>query len=267
MNFGEKLRQATLKNNSLVCVGLDTDPKLVPGNISVYEFNKAIVEATSDLVCAYKPNLAFYEAMGDEGMEALKQTVKCIPSTYRSSVTPSGRYRQYLEGLRQGAFRLLRLRCGHGEPLPGLRCHRAFPAIKIKAASFSAAPPMPAQRTSNHCAVKPRPVSVPCSKSWRTRLNSGTPTAYRAGGRRNLPRGTQDHPPAAPGYAYPDTRGGAQGGDVALTVEYGTTPQGDKAIINSSRQIIFASKGKDFAEAARKAAMTLRDEINKHRGK
>jgi len=58
---------------------------------------------------------------------------------------------------------------------------------------------------------------------------------------------------------------GAQGGDVALTVKYGISPEGDKAIINSSRQVLYASGGRDFAEAARKAAMILKDEINKHR--
>jgi orotidine-5'-phosphate decarboxylase len=58
---------------------------------------------------------------------------------------------------------------------------------------------------------------------------------------------------------------GAQGGDVAVTIKNGVSPEGDKAIINSSRQILYASKGKDFAVAARKAAQTLRDEINKYR--
>src|SRR5512139_439970 len=79
MNFLEKLTAATRKNNSLVCVGLDPDPKLMPEGISLFDFNKGIVEATSDLVCAYKPNLAFYEALGDMGYEALKKTVKIIP--------------------------------------------------------------------------------------------------------------------------------------------------------------------------------------------
>ena len=59
---------------------------------------------------------------------------------------------------------------------------------------------------------------------------------------------------------------GAQGGDLATTIKYGVSADGDRAIINSSRQIIYASKGKDFAEAARRAALTLRDEINKYRG-
>ena len=61
MNFAQKLHQATQKNRSLVCIGLDPEPELMP-KIGIFEFNKAIIEATSDLVCAYKPNLAFYEA-------------------------------------------------------------------------------------------------------------------------------------------------------------------------------------------------------------
>ena len=79
MNFIEKLTNATKKNKSLLCIGLDPDPKLMPKNVGIFEFNKAIIEATADLVCAYKPNLAFYEAMGNEGLDALKQTVKYVP--------------------------------------------------------------------------------------------------------------------------------------------------------------------------------------------
>ena len=57
---------------------------------------------------------------------------------------------------------------------------------------------------------------------------------------------------------------GAQGGDLASTVRYGVDSKGEKAIINSSRGIIYASKGKDFAQAARKAASSLRDQINSY---
>ena len=76
MNFTEKLSSATRKNKSLLCVGLDPDPELMPDKVGVFEFNKAIIDATSDLVCAYKPNFAFYEALGNEGLDALKRTVE-----------------------------------------------------------------------------------------------------------------------------------------------------------------------------------------------
>ena len=58
---------------------------------------------------------------------------------------------------------------------------------------------------------------------------------------------------------------GAQGGDLEITIRYGVDAKGEKAIINSSRQILYASRGKDFAEAAGKTALSLRDEINHYR--
>jgi orotidine-5'-phosphate decarboxylase len=64
---------------SRVCVGLDPDPELIPV-ADVLEFNRGIVDATRDLVCAYKPNLAFYEALGSAGLEALLATVRHIRS-------------------------------------------------------------------------------------------------------------------------------------------------------------------------------------------
>ena len=80
MNFIDKLTNATRKNKSLLCVGLDPDPELMPDRVGVFEFNKAIIDATSDLVCAYKLNLAFYEVLDDEGLDALKRTIRHIPN-------------------------------------------------------------------------------------------------------------------------------------------------------------------------------------------
>ena len=79
MNFVEKLTNTARRNTSLLCVGLDPDPQRMPENVSVAEFNRAIIEATSDLACAYKLNFAFYEALGDDGMSILKQTRNFIP--------------------------------------------------------------------------------------------------------------------------------------------------------------------------------------------
>jgi len=80
VDFIDKLTNATRKNKSLLCVGLDPDPEQMPDNLSTFEFNQAIIDATSDLVCAYKLNLAFYEALDDEGLDALKRTIKYIPN-------------------------------------------------------------------------------------------------------------------------------------------------------------------------------------------
>ena len=79
MKFIEKLLSASRRNHSLLCIGLDPDPKLMPPGIDIIEFNKAIIAATSDLVCAYKPNFAFYESFGIEGLTILQKTIESIP--------------------------------------------------------------------------------------------------------------------------------------------------------------------------------------------
>ena len=75
--FTQRLEQASTVTKSLVCVGLDPDPVRMPVD-SVYEFNQAIVDATAGIVCAYKPNLAFYEALGLSGLEDLHKTIAHI---------------------------------------------------------------------------------------------------------------------------------------------------------------------------------------------
>ena len=95
MTFIEKLNHASRQNNSLLCVGLDVDVDRIPKFLlaekdPVGTFNRAIIEATADLVCAYKPNVAFYEVLGEEGWRALRQT--CQAGRHRqhgSDVCPS----------------------------------------------------------------------------------------------------------------------------------------------------------------------------------
>ena len=72
--FQEKLDSASTRNNSLLCIGIDPDSALMPP-VDVATFATKIIDATSDLVCCYKPNLAFFEALGNEGIEALNKVV------------------------------------------------------------------------------------------------------------------------------------------------------------------------------------------------
>jgi orotidine-5'-phosphate decarboxylase len=76
-NFAEKLSSAAVKNKSLLCVRLDPDLSMIPAE-SVLSFNKLVIEATIDCACAYKPNLAIYEAMGRDGLQALDKTLETI---------------------------------------------------------------------------------------------------------------------------------------------------------------------------------------------
>ena len=81
----ERIAQAARKNRSRLCIGLDVDPARFPEVLResknpVLEFNRRVIEATVDLVCCYKPNIAFYEALGGDGLEALRRTIRHIDS-------------------------------------------------------------------------------------------------------------------------------------------------------------------------------------------
>src|SRR5438046_934026 len=83
MNRNELFQQIQ-KKKSYLCIGLDSDIQKIPKHLlaaedPVYEFNKAIIEATSDLCVAYKPNLAFYESLGSKGWRSLEKTLQIIP--------------------------------------------------------------------------------------------------------------------------------------------------------------------------------------------
>lgn len=85
MNFVDKIRRARERSNSLLCIGLDTDWRTVPDFMHVYEnpvleFNRAIIDATKDIACAYKLNMAYYEAYGEAGIPAVHRTLSRIPN-------------------------------------------------------------------------------------------------------------------------------------------------------------------------------------------
>jgi len=264
MNFTEKLTGATRKNKSLLCVGLDPDPALMPDKVAVFEFNKAIIDATADLVCAYKPNLAFYEALGDEGMPALKQTIKHIPDSIPIIADAKrGDIGNTAKAYAQALFDNFNFDAATVNPYLGFDAIEPFIQYRDKGVFIlcRTSNPGAADFQSLLCEVdnKRLPlfelVALKASQ-WNTYGNIGLVVGATYPEELRLIR--QSHP-ALP-FLIPGI--GTQGGDLALTVRYGVDVQGEQAIINSSRHIIYASRGKDFAEAARRAALTLRDQIN-----
>ena len=79
MTFVDKLRTAQQERDSWLCVGLDPTPGMMPNNVSVTDFGRAIVDATAPYACAFKLNLAFYLSFGVDGMRALQETVAHVP--------------------------------------------------------------------------------------------------------------------------------------------------------------------------------------------
>ena len=266
MNFIEKLIKATTTNKSLLCIGLDPDPERMPGKTGVLDFNKAIIDATADLVCAYKLNLAFYEAM-DEGMVDLKRTIKYIPDNIpvigdakRGDIGNTAR--AYAVAL----FDNLGVDAATVNPYLGTDSIGPFIQYRNKGIFILC-------RTSNTGALD--------FQSLKCQTERGSRTLFEIVALKASQWNTYGNVGLVVGATYPEELKlirlqhpdmpllipgiGAQGGDLASAVSYGIDARGEKAIINSSRQIIYASKEKDFAAASREVALTLREQINQYR--
>jgi orotidine-5'-phosphate decarboxylase len=260
MNFSDKLLAVSKRNKSLLCVGLDPDPESMP-KIGLLEFNKAIIDATADLVCAYKPNLAFYEASGIEGLKALQKTIEHIPDHIpiigdgkRGDIGNTAR--AYAKAL----FATFSFDAATVNPYLGFDSVEPFIEYNEKGVFILC-------RTSNPGAVDFQSLVdvggtplyeavVRKAKEWNVHNNIGLVVgATYTEELKTIRQLCPEMPILIPGI-------GAQGGDLAATVKYGIDAKGEKAIIAVSRQILYASQGKDFAKAARQKAQELRDNIN-----
>lgn len=267
MNFTEKLINAARQNNSWLCVGLDPDPELMPRGVGVFHFNQAIIDATADLVCAYKLNFAFYEALGDRGMKILKLTAKHIPDDIPViGDAKRGDIGNTARAYARSIFDNLGFDATTVNPYLGFDSLKPFIEYQDKGifilcrTSNAGALDFQALRCESEAGSRPLfEVVAEKAGEWNTHGNIGLVVGATYPEELRLIR--ESHPDMLlliPGV-------GAQGGDLELTVRYGADARGERAIINSSRQIIYASRGKDFARAARLAATSLRDQINYHR--
>ena len=265
MNFVDNLLSISRRNQSLLCIGLDPDPDLLPID-DVLEFNKAIVDATSDLVCAYKPNLAFYEAMGWKGMKILHNTVKYIPDAIPViGDAKRGDIGNTSKAYAKALFDVMDFDAVTVNPYLGQDSLEPFLSYPDRGVFILC-------RTSNpgaldiqtlRCLEDGEGKGLPLfevialrARRWNTNGNVGL--VVGATSPAELKRVRQmcpDMPLLIPGV-------GAQGGDLEAAVLGGVNRRGEMAIINSGRQIIYASREKDFAVAARQAAIKLRDDIN-----
>ncbi|MCL0072772.1 orotidine-5'-phosphate decarboxylase [Dehalococcoidia bacterium] len=265
MNFIEKLLKASRKNNSLLCIGLDPDPQLMPG-VEVVEFNRQIIEATRDLVCAYKPNLAFYEALGIDGLIALEKTLRCIPGDIpviadakRGDIGNTARkYVQALFEIFGFDAATVNPYLGHDSVAPFMDYTDRGIFILCNTSNAGAADFQQLRCRSDVGEEGLALFELVAMKAaeWNIHRNIGLVVgATQPQSLRRVRQLCPDMPLLIPGI-------GAQGGELASAVQYGTDANGEKAIINCSRQVLYASKGKDFPSAARLEATGLREQMN-----
>jgi orotidine-5'-phosphate decarboxylase len=268
MSFYDKLRAIQKKNNSLLCIGLDPDLTRMPRHLHdhdnpVGEFCERIVEATNVLACAYKLNLAFFEALGERCWSTVHHVLSCIPpgiitigDAKRSDIGNSAEIyaRSLLDDFK---FTATTVNAYMGED-------SVQPFIKDpeRGAFVLALTSNPGAKDFQYLKIGGKPIYehvIAKGKKWNTQKNIGFVVgATRPAQLKRVRQLVPDMPLLIPGV-------GAQGGDVKLAVRYGCDVHGEMALINASRSILYASSGEDFADAAHSAATTLRDKMNKYR--
>ena len=265
------------KQDNFVCVGLDSAYEQLPANVksrtsvgeALFVFNRDIIDATHDLVCAYKPNAAFYEAQGIEGFQALIRTVQFIKETYPHIPVILDAKRADIGttnlGYVKAAFDVAGVDAITVHPYPGKEALAPFLAHKEKGIIVLAKTSNPGAGEFQDLPVgdlqEPlyQVVARHVAQNWNANGNCALVVgATYPADLRKVRAIIGDMPILIPGI-------GVQGGEIAATVSAGKDSRGWGIIINSSRDIIFASKEGDFAQAARRATKELRTEINRYR--
>jgi len=267
-SFTERLQTIQTSQHSLLCIGLDTDITKLPSHFprtpeGVLEFNKQVIEATHDLVCAYKLNLAFYEALGQDGWRVLHETRRRIPASViaiadgkRGDIGNSSElYARALVTELQFDASTVHPYMGRDSLEPFFRT--AGHGVFVLALTSNAGAKDLQYLKSGSKPLYEHVISR--VRHWNTNHNLGLVAgATRPAQLKRIRALASGLPLLIPGV-------GAQGGDLKKAVQYGCDKNGLLAIINAGRNVIYASAGEDFADAARRAATAMREQINKYR--
>ncbi|MBN1850034.1 MAG: orotidine-5'-phosphate decarboxylase [Deltaproteobacteria bacterium] len=270
MNFIKAVESTWQKNNSLVCVGLDSDVAKIPLRFQdlenpLFEFNKAIVDATTDLVCAYKPQIAYYSASSAE--QDLILTIDYIHRNYPGIPVildaKRGDIGATSEKYVQEVFDRYKADAVTVNPYLGFDALQPFLNQKDKGVIILCRTSNPGARDIQDLESNRQKlyqiVAFKAVHEWNDNGNVLLVVgATFPGELKEIRTIVGDMPLLVPGI-------GAQGGDVEKAVVNGKSRNGTGMIINSSRGIIYAGQGDDFARAAREATMSLRDQINQFR--
>ncbi len=269
MNFLQKLNRAIETNNSFLCVGLDPDYSKLPSHLKnlqypLFEFNKQIIDSTHDLVCGYKPNSAFYEAWGHEGIYQLKLTFDYLHQKYPHIPTILDAKRADIGntnlGYIQFAFEYLGVDSITLNPYLGKEAMQPFLSYKNRGLFFLCKSSNPGSGEFQDITIGERKLYQIIAQQVSQNWNQNNNCLLVVGA--TYPRELADIRQLLPNMTFLIPGVGSQGGDIQQTVNAAKNSDGKGFIINSSRNIIFASNEKDFAQAARQRAIEVRDSIN-----
>lgn len=273
-NFIQKLEKLWERKN-FVCVGLDSDFAKIPEHLKIstnnlseviFDFNQGIVDSTFDLVCGYKINIAFFEEHGIEGLKALEKTVVYLKDKYpdipiildakRADIgsTNLSYAKAYFDFLGVDALTV--------HPYLGKEAMQPLLNYKDKGIIVLVRTSNPGAGEFQDLEVEGKPLYQIVAKNIVKNWNQNNNCCIVVGATypkelEEIRKIVGDMPILIPGI-------GAQGGDIEATVKAGKNSKSQGMIINSSRAIIFASSGEDFAQAARAETEKLSDEIKKY---
>ncbi len=259
------------KKRSFLCVGLDADISKIPSHLLAHEdpifaFNKAIIDATHDLAVAYKPNLAFYECNGPKGWESLAKTIGYINENYRHEVftiadakrgdigNTSKQYaRAFFDRTSSGMdFDAVTVAPYMGED--SVTPFLSYPGKWVVLLALTSNKGADDFQFFGQGGRRLFEEVLTKSRSWGDPGNM----MYVVGATR--PEMLRDVRAILPHHFLLVPGVGAQGGSLQEVAKYGMTDECGM-IVNSSRNIIFASSGSDFAEAARTGAKAMQEEM------
>ena len=266
--FNERLREVQRARESALCVGLDVDPRRLPAALShdrrgIERFIRGIIEATQDLVCAYKPNLAFFEALGDDGVPILRDALAAIP---RGVLTIADGKRgdigttaeRYVAAL----YEVFSFDAATVNPYQGEDSVEPYVADPSRGAFLLCKTSNPGSDDFQELVCDYRGSAMPLYEvvarravDWNRNANVGlvvgaTFPAQLARVRDLAP----DLPILVPAV-------GAQGGEAGEAILRGAGVDGTGAVVSVSRQVLYASAGDDWEAAARREALALREDM------
>jgi orotidine-5'-phosphate decarboxylase len=263
MNRAELIAEIR-KKNSYLCVGLDTDLSKMPAHLRkaddpIFEFNRQIIDATAEYAVAYKPNIAFYEALGPFGWISLQKTIEYIPKNcFTIADAKRGDIGNTSSLYAKAFFETMNFDSITVAPYMGEDSVRPFLTIKDKWVILLAHTSNPGStdfQLIETAAGRPLYEEVIFrSKKWGTPEN----LMYVVGATHS--EKMQSIRALAPDHFFLVPGIGVQGGDLETVSRLGLT-RDCGLLVNSARSIIYASAGEDFADAARKEAKTIQAEM------
>ncbi len=258
------MKTAAARNDSWLCVGLDPDPELLPQGVALEEFLLGIVEATHDLVCCYKPNLAFFEALGLVGARSLRSLRTALPSDIPVLIDAKrGDTPQTMRAYARAIFEELNADAVTVNPYMGGDSLEPFFDYPDRGVFVLCKTSNPGAGEIQDLMVEGEPLFLRVARRAQTWDLHGTlglvvgatyPTDVQA-----VRRVAPDVPILLPGV-------GAQAGDLERSVQAALDSERGGALVNASRSVLYASRSADWQQAARAEAERVRLAINSARG-